>query len=415
MHVLQSEQVLENLDEDAVVSLARSIVEIPSFKTEETTLALWLSDFFTARGYSVDLQEVEPGRYQTIATLKGSGGGRSLMFNGHIDIDPLARGWHQDPFTSRVEGRRIYGAGLENMKGGIASMISAAECIRLSGAKLEGDLVIACVAGELQGGIGTVHMLETGVRTDMAVVTEPMGTDNVTLVHSGWTQLAISTVGYSTHVILKDQAVDAIAAMMKVIPAVESTRFRCEKRPDLPLLPIITVGAIVGGRGEEHDLKGPNFVSDYCTILVDVRFLPDQSPETVRQDIEQRLTELQVEDPAISFKIEQPPPARYRAGRVNMAALSISEDEEIVQIVARHARNVVGHEPRIGLNLPLSYGGDDTCHLWDAGIPCLLYGPVGISPTPELPDHSMDIDELMRATKVLVLTALDVCGQSSDS
>ena len=406
------ETVLSHVSAESVVDIASDLVRIPSFKTEETELATWLADFFAERGYEVDRQEVEPGRYQTVAILRGTGGGRSLMFNGHIDIDPLARGWLGEPWTPRVEGGRLFGAGLENMKGGVAAMIAAAEAIRTSGTRLTGDIVIACVVGELQGGVGTVHLVNSGVRTDAAVVTEPMGTDNVTLVHSGWTQLAISTVGYSTHVTLKDKAVDAIAMMRKVIPAVEATEFTCRHREDMPALPIVTVGAIVGGRGESHDLKGPNFVSDYCTILVDVRFLPDQTPQSVREDIERGLTDLQALDPSVQFEIEHPPGARYRTLRVHMPALQIPADTEIVEVVARHAQAVTGTAPRVGMNLPLSYGGDDVCHLWNAGIPCLLYGPVGVEPTPELPDHSIEIDELVRATKVLALTALEFCQVS---
>nr|WP_228501181.1 M20/M25/M40 family metallo-hydrolase [Nocardioides agariphilus] len=400
---------MDRVSAGSIVSIASDIVRIPSFKTEETALAMWLAEFFSSKGYEVDLQEVEEGRYQTIARLKGVGDGRSLMFNGHIDIDPLARGWKGDPFAPRVSDGYLFGAGLENMKGGVASMIAAAECIRTSGVQLRGDLVLACVAGELQGGVGTVHMLQSGLRTDMAVVTEPMGTQNVTLVHSGWSQLAISTIGFSTHVTVKDGAVDAIAMMRRLIPVLEATEFTCDRRADMPALPILTVGAIIGGRGEEHDLKGPNFVSDYCTILVDVRFLPDQTPQTVYDDIVRSLNRLREDDPSFEFEIEQPPGPRYRAQRVQMPALQVPESEEIVQTVIRHAREVLGREPTVGLNLPLSYGGDDTCHLWEAGIPCLLYGPGGVEPTPELPDHSIEIEEMVRATKVLALTALDVC------
>jgi acetylornithine deacetylase len=100
---------------------------------------------FERRGYRVDLQEVEPGRFQTVAVLEGSGGGKSLMFNGHIDIDPLALGWRRDPWTPTVEGDRLFGAGVNNMKGGVTAMISAAEAIRKSGVRLKGDLVVAWV------------------------------------------------------------------------------------------------------------------------------------------------------------------------------------------------------------------------------------------------------------------------------
>ena len=81
------DRILERVDEKAIVALASELIKIPSFKPDETPVAHYLADFFNERGYEVDLQEVEPGRLQTIATLKGTGGGKSLMLNGHTDIN----------------------------------------------------------------------------------------------------------------------------------------------------------------------------------------------------------------------------------------------------------------------------------------------------------------------------------------
>src|SRR5688500_16941373 len=112
-----AEKVLSQVDQQAIVDLASNLIRIPSFKTEETECARFLADYFSQRDYEVDYQEVEPGRYQTVATLKGTGGGKSLMFNGHIDIDPLPTNLKRDPWTPTVEGDRLYGAGIFNMKG----------------------------------------------------------------------------------------------------------------------------------------------------------------------------------------------------------------------------------------------------------------------------------------------------------
>jgi acetylornithine deacetylase/succinyl-diaminopimelate desuccinylase-like protein len=87
------QQILAHVDQAAMVELASALIRIPSFKTEETPVARFLADFFHPRGYQVDLQEIEPGRFQTIATLKGTGSGMSLMLNGHIDINALTLRW----------------------------------------------------------------------------------------------------------------------------------------------------------------------------------------------------------------------------------------------------------------------------------------------------------------------------------
>ena len=141
------QRLLDHVDRDEMLRLAQDLIRIPSFKTEESDVARFLGEYLSRRGYEVDLQEVEPGRFQTVARLRGSGGGKSLMFNGHIDIDPLAMGWKRDPWAPSIEGDQIFGGGIRNMKSGVSSMITAAEAVRKSGTELKGDLVLACVVG----------------------------------------------------------------------------------------------------------------------------------------------------------------------------------------------------------------------------------------------------------------------------
>jgi acetylornithine deacetylase len=413
----QAQQVLDEISAEKIVALASELIRIPSFKTEETPLARWLAEYFGERGYEVELQEVEPERFQVIATLRGAGGGKSIMFNGHIDIDPLSLGWKHDPWEPTVEGDRLYGSGVMNMKGADATMISAAEAIRTAGVTLPGDIIIALVVGELQGGVGTVHMLERGVRADAAIVPEPFGANAVVTTHAGVTEMAISTIGYSRHISDRTGAVDAIEKMMKAIPAIKATRFRPNTDSRLPALPLLNVGGIIGGRGRDHDLKGPNFTSDYCTVFVDVRFPPGQTAATVEEDIRASLDAIAAEDPEFRYEIEHPLPAHYGALTVTMEPTDIPLDELLVASVLQHYREVVGRDPHdIGVSLPMSYAGNDTAHLWRAGIPCLLFGPSGgWDESPEEPDQYILISEMVTVAKVMALTALDICSQPANA
>jgi acetylornithine deacetylase len=405
------QSVLANIDRQTILALAQELIKIPSFKTEETAVARYLGDFFHQRGYEVHLQEVEPGRFQTIAVLKGSGGGKSLMFNGHIDIDPLAFGWRRDPWTPSVEGDRLYGAGIRNMKGGVAAMVEAAEAIRRSGMKLKGDLVVACVVGELQGGVGTSYLCRHGPLTDMAVVPEPNGANNILTVHAGVAEMAIHTIGTSRHISRMEDAVDAIDKMCKVIPALKRVQFAHTPRADLPGLPRLNIGVIIGGRGRDHDLRGPNFTCDVCTILVDVRFLPGMSSESVKADIVRALEALKAEDPAFQYEIELPPPASYKVNTVIMEPFELPPGAYILETILRQYRRVTGKDPDgIGAVLPGAYTGNDTCHLWRAGVPCLLYGPGGGSESATVPDEYTRISDMHQVAQVLALAALDVCN-----
>ena len=118
-------RILDEITPERVVEIASDLIRIPSFKTEETPLARWLDGYLSERGYEVKLQEVEPGRFQVLARLRGTGGGQTLMLNGHLDIDPLSLGWKHDPWEPTVEGDRLYGAGVMNMKGADAAMLAA--------------------------------------------------------------------------------------------------------------------------------------------------------------------------------------------------------------------------------------------------------------------------------------------------
>ena len=403
--------ILAQVDRRELIDLAGALIRIPSFKTEETPVARFLAQFFRQRGYDVDLQEIEPGRFQTIATLRGTGGGASLMLNGHTDINALTRRWRRDPWTPTLEGDRLYGHGVQNMKGGLASIVMAAEAIRRSGVRLAGDLVVACVAGETQGGEGTHFLMEHGLRTDAAVVAEPFGADHLVTVHSGIVHMAIHTYGVTGHIGRLEGTVNAVHTMTAVIDALRRVQFRHVPRPDLPAFPRLNIGSILGGRGHDYVLVEPPYVPDLCTILVDVHFVPGQTVDGIVADIRRALEPLAARDPDVRYAIEIPPPASFKGRRrLVMEPFDIPVDAPIVQAVARSYRAVTGQEPQtIGTVLPHSYSADDTCHLWKAGIPCLLYGPATIRGNADEDDACVLVSEMEKVTRVLAVTALDVC------
>jgi acetylornithine deacetylase len=409
----ETRAVLAHVDRQELVDLASALIRIPSFKTEETPVARFLEGFFRAREYAVDLQEIEPGRFQTIATLRGTGGGASLMLNGHTDINALTLRWRRDPWTPSLEGDRLYGHGVQNMKGGLASIIMAAEAVRRSGVRLAGDLVVACVAGETQGGEGTHHLMERGFRTDAAVVAEPFGADHLVTVHSGIVHLAIHTYGVTGHIGRLEGTVNAVHKMTAVLDALRGVRFRHPPRPDLPAFPRLNVGGILGGRGRDYVLVEPPYVPDLCTIIVDVHFVPGQTVDEIVADIRRALDPVAARDGELRYEIEIPPPASFKGRRrLVMEPFDMPPDAPIVQAVARSYRAVTGGEPRaIGTVLPHSYSADDTCHLWKAGIPCLLYGPGVIRGGQDEDDACVLVSEMETVTRVLAVTALDVCAR----
>jgi acetylornithine deacetylase len=387
------------IDRDELLELATSLCRIPSFTTEESECARFLHGRFQKLGFESELQEVDPGRLQCIARLRGAGGGESLMLNGHIDIDPLPSDLSRDPFSPAAEGNLFFGAGIGNMKAGVASMIAAAVAAQRAGYPRRGELVLACVVGELQGGAGTAHMLRSGVRTDAAVVTEPHGAGNVLTKHAGVMQLAIHVLGRTAHISRKDQGVNAILKAGKVAEVVENLKLSGKPDPELPGLPILNVGSLVAGRGRNTELRGPNIVPDFATLYVDVRFTEGMTPETVIADLRRALDGLAREDRDLKYEIEFPMKPERRCLREVMMPFSVPPDSPLVQRVAKHVAAVRGAAPQVGVSLPSGYSGNDTSHLKAAGIPCCLYGPAG---APDGPERYLwaSIDEMMTCARV---------------
>lgn len=361
------------VDDTELIELTKALARIPSFTTEEQKVAGFLHDLFRREGLESQLQEVDPGRLQVVARLRGSGGGRTLMLNGHIDIDPLPAGMTRDPWQPSIEGDRFYGAGIGNMKGGLASMIVGTLAARRAGGPRRGDVVLACVVGELQGGIGTVHMLRSGVTADMAIVTEPHGAGHVFTKHAGVMQFAVHVIGQTAHISRKGEGVNAILKAGEAAVALEGLALTGPRDADLPALPLIQVGSIIGGRGRAVELRGPNIVPDFASLYVDVRFTQGMTPESILADVRRALDAR----PGLRYEIEFPMDPARRCLRVVMMPFSVPVDGPLVRLLAASVEQVSGRRPHVGVVLPNGYSGNDTSHLHAAGIPCVLYGPSG--------------------------------------
>ncbi|MGA2082874.1 MAG: M20/M25/M40 family metallo-hydrolase [Holophaga sp.] len=390
------------------MAIAKDLIRIPSPTESEREVAEHLHALLKREGFSVQLQEVSPGRPQVVARLEG-GPGRSLMFNGHMDNDSLTESWHWDPYEPRVEGNRLWGAGIHNMKSGVAAMVAAGIALKRSRTPLAGDLVIACVVGELQGGKGTLHLLREGVRTDMAIVPEPYSTATVITKCVGVHNCAITTIGRSVHTSRSEQGIDAIGKMLKVIAALPRLGLGNDD-PDYPALPKIVVGSIIGGRSRDYDLAGPCNLPDCCTAILDVRYAGGCTPEVIDRKFIELLNRLQAEDPDLQYEYHHPPPPRFKVGGAEMPSMDLPADVEIARIVRQAHLQVTGREiERCGVVLPYSYCGNDTAHLAKFGIPCCLHGPRGY---PDETEKHVRIDEMVDCARALAVAAVEVCGRT---
>ena len=150
----------------------------------EGDVSKYVAKFYDEIGCDVDLFAVEPGRENAVGVLKGTGGGRSLIFNGHVDVVPPGdpANWKSgSPFSGRVDSERIWGRGSTDMKGGVLAQAFAAKAIRLAGFALKGDLILEAVVGEevMDHECGTTATIKRGYTADAAVVSEPSAPPDV--------------------------------------------------------------------------------------------------------------------------------------------------------------------------------------------------------------------------------------------
>ena len=162
---MQTQDILGRVDTAYCLDFLSRMVQHKSYsQTEgERTLAAWMAEQMRGLGLEVELTPVEADRVNAIGRLRGSGGGKSLMFNGHIDTNPVTEGWTVDPWGGKVDDKFIYGIGVSNMKSGDAAYFCAVKTLIDAGVKLKGDVILTFVVGELQGGVGTVAMIEAGL------------------------------------------------------------------------------------------------------------------------------------------------------------------------------------------------------------------------------------------------------------
>jgi acetylornithine deacetylase len=393
------------VDNGALVSLLRQMIRIRSYSAggEEGEIARFMQRHLGAMGLDSRLQEVQPNRYNVISTLKGSGGGRSLMFNGHLDTNPAGEGWTKDPFGGEIDGKFIYGIGVSNMKAGDACYVAAVAAVQKAGIRLKGDVTIAHVIGELQGGVGTVHMIKSGVRADRFIVGEP--TDNQCLtMHAGSIEVELTIFGKTRHLSKMEQAVDAIEIAYAAMRRLRRMKFTGPQTRDHRSVRRVAIGVIRGGLGAEFQDWRPSLIADRCAIKFSARYSQGQSPETVLADIHREMAALKAEHPGSDYKIV----FNASGQRLFMGPFAVDRKADIVRVVANAHRKVTGKRPAIGPIGPGRFYGTDAAHLADAGMIGLVYGPGGRYNT--MPDERVDLVDLYACARVYARAIVEVCA-----
>ena len=402
---MDSKRILDTIDPSEALEFLAAMIRFKSYSGEpgETELARFMVDRMKIQGLDATLQHVEAERYNAIGTLKGSGGGKSLLFNGHMDTNPVTEGWTVDPWGGHFDEEFIFGIGVSNMKSGDAAAFMAVKTLVDAGVRLKGDVVLEYVVGELQGGVGTVKAIEEGVRADCFINMEPTDLHGLTL-HAGSFNVEIELTGVTRHVSKREQAVDAIAAAAALVPRFNAMVFSGAANAEHAAVNRANIGVIRGSLSPEfHDWRPPQ-VADFARLAGTVRYGPSQSEESVLADIAALLNELKSEMPGLQATVVK----QHAGERPSMLPFEVARDAPIVEAVGNAFRQVRGVDQTQGAVPPCCFYGTDAAHLKHrAGMPGIVCGPGGRYNT--MPDERVDIPDYLDMIRIYILAILDTC------
>ena len=375
-----------------VLELAQTLIAIDSVNPDldagaagELEISSFIAAWLTARGFEVTILEPAPNRPTVVGVLRGSGGGKTLMLNGHTDTVAL-QPFDGDPLEPRVENGRLYGRGSYDMKAGVAAMLIAAARVR--DADLHGDLIVACVCDEEVASLGSFELVKH-FSADAAIVTEP--TDHALYIaHKGFVWADVTVHGIAAHGSRFDLGRDAIALMGAVLVGVCQLDLVLRSRALHPLLGhgSLHAGTITGGQGYS------SYAQD-CTVTLERRTIPNETPQTVKAELLALLEGIKAADPDFHYTLET---------RLTREPFEIDPAHEFVAITQKHVSSVLGEPARLeGVGF-----WADTAALSSAGIPALMFGCLGAGA--HATSEWVSVDSLERCTDIVEAIIREFCA-----
>lgn len=436
----QTERVfraIEALEADAVQAL-RDAVQIPSLnpsypgldpeavRGQESAAARFVSAIHRQAGAEVELYAAAPGRENAIGVIRGSGGGQTLLLNGHVDVvppgDPAA--WTGgDPFSGELRDGRVWGRGSADMKAGVLAQAFAARALHDAGIRLRGDLVLNAVVGEEMGehAIGTSAALARGPRPDVAIVAEPTGDEtaiHVAPVSPACLMFSVTIRGKAAHCGTRGttiraggrgaeigvNAIDKAFLIYRALRELEDSWGLTKSHPlfepgFFSLLP----GVVVGG---PEGVMSAAFLADVTRIEYSCWYPPTESGDAIKAEIEQQIAHAAALDPWLR---EHPPTVEYT---LDFPAADVPVDHPAIAVLQRaHAAAAVGTAVSGPAELQAFRAVSDATWLNQQGVPALVYGPGdAFRGNIHGVDEYVAVDSYLTAIRTFALAAIELCG-----
>lgn len=350
----------------------------------EQAIASFVAEWLRGRGLEVHVEDALYRRPNVVAVARGTGGGRSLMLNAHMDTVGVSG--MKAPFRPAVRHDRLYGRGALDTKGALAAfMLATARAAEL---RLPGDVVLTAVIDEEYASVGTEAVVRKW-RADGAIVGEPTNLE-IVIAHKGFAWFEFETYGTAAHGSRPDLGVDAIVKMGKVLQAIERLAERLAASGPHPLLGTGSIHASIIRGGQEFS-SYPSF----CRLSVERRTLPGEAAEAVEAEMRGILDAIAAGDPAFKASV------RTKLAR---GALEVPADAPLVQALAWQLAQVTGRPPAFAGMA----GWMDSALLAEAGIPSVIFGPAGEGLHADV--EWVDLASLAQCHEAVLATAKEFCG-----
>ena len=414
-------RVLDAIDAawEREVEFLRGLVSRPSTLGDEALVQRFVAAELAGMGLDVDVWEID---HAAIARLPGYGpvewsfegrpnvaarwpaageGGRSLVFQSHVDVVPATPEgrWTHAPWAGEVTDGRMWGRGAADMKSGVAAMIYATRAIREVGVRLRGDLSVVTVIEEECTGNGALAALDRGYTADAAIIPEPFG-HRALVAQVGVIWARITVHGQGAHAERASAAQNAVVKAARVIEAVVELEQRANRERPRPrefadaAHPLnYNVGIIRGG-------DWTSSVPEECVLEVRLALFPGEDLHEAQSEFRDGLLAAVRDD---AWLAEHPPEVSFYGFQADGCAVPL--DAAILRAVGDAHREVVGGDMEL-----LSFTGTTDARFFNLfyGVPCTCYGAVGGNL--HAPDEWVELDSVRQVTKVLAMTAMDWCG-----
>ena len=393
------------IDEDACLGTLSEMVRHKSHSETpgERVLAERMVEIMSDMGLEATLQPVPGGRVNAIGIWRGTGGGKSLLFNGHLDTNPVGEGWTVDPWGGLVDDKFIYGIGVSNMKAGDASSLCAVRTLIENGLRLKGDVILTYVVGELQGGVGTYAAVQAGTRADYFINSEPTDLQALTM-HAEAFMFTIELTGITRHMSKREEAVDAIRVAGDLVPRLTDMTFSDAPTDEHRGINRVHVGTIRGALGKEFHEWRPPQVADFVRLTGSGRIAPGQTQENALADFRKVLDGLEADWPGLKTEIR----IEAVTGNSYMPAFEVPKDARIVTALNAAYEAIRGKPQPTGAITPPGFYGTDAGHLYaHAGMEGVVCGPGGRYNT--MPDERVDIPDYLDMVRIYLMTMCDIC------